>query len=397
VKRNANLTTVPSLAADGMHGLSATPDAALVVMWSTPEGGPPGFVGLGASRLTIGRGEMNNLAIPYDHVASRVHAEVVRRGREFWLVDLGSTNGTFVNGLRVREQVLHDHDVVRIGGTLLRYADTHLAALRAHVPRADAAEPWLGGARMRAIARELSEIAEGADSLLLCGERGTGKARLARLLHERSGRPGAFVAVSARSLSPESFVVPSDVPSAGSSDDVHVARRAHRGTLFLDDFGELPMWAQHALQELIEEPPSVRAADGARERLDLRLVVATRGDLRCLLRERGLGAGLLERLSARVISVPPLRERREDLAGLVRGFLHDSGRDDLTPSCEFIEALSRLALSHNLPELSRLVRGCALSRTSGTLSASDLPMAGGRGDEPTRRTGPSRRVQGLRS
>lgn len=190
---------------------------------------------------------------------------------------------------------------------------------------------------MRAVLSAITRVAPTTASVLLCGETGTGKEVLARKLHELSGRTGAFEVVDCGSLSPN--LIGSELlgHERGAFTGAYESRagafeRADKGTVFLDEIGELPIELQPALLGVLERR-KFRRIGGSREReVDVRIVSATH---RALGAHGGVADGvsfrpdLYFRLAVVRLDVPPLRERREDVRALVTHFAR--GRDPFTP------------------------------------------------------------------
>ncbi|MCA9622993.1 MAG: sigma 54-interacting transcriptional regulator, partial [Myxococcales bacterium] len=190
--------------------------------------------------LVLGRapGE-GGLALPEDHQASRRHARFLRRGRDVSVEDLGSRNGTFVNGERVSRTPLVDRDVVRIGSTLLVF--------RLEDPRQlDVPNELLVGRsqEIRQVRIAVQRYAKSSDTVLVVGETGTGKELVAQALHRVGKRPGELVAVNCAAIQAAlaESVLFGHVAGAftGARGDAEgFFRAAGRGTLLLDEVGDM--------------------------------------------------------------------------------------------------------------------------------------------------------------
>jgi DNA-binding NtrC family response regulator len=180
---------------------------------------------------------------------------------------------------------------------------------------------------MRRVLERAERAARVTSSVLLTGETGVGKSTVARMLHARSPRrAGPFVQVNcagipATLVEGELFGVRRGAFTGADRDRDGLFARAHGGTLLLDEVGELPLESQPKLLDVLETG-RIRPLGGAPDRtVDVRLVAATNRDLQGAVRERTFRADLLFRLDVVRIEVPPLRERKEDLEGLVDQFV----------------------------------------------------------------------------
>jgi transcriptional regulator with AAA-type ATPase domain len=314
--------------------------------------------------LVAGRSAECDIAIPTDGACSRVHLRIVPRGDALQIADLGSRNGTFVDGRRVT-------DPITIGGGVLRFGDT-VAAI---VPRRDELDdatdgPLIGGASLAKVRRVVSLTATTELPLLIAGETGAGKEVVAQWVHALSGRVGQLVAVNCAAL-PESLLegeLFGHVKGAFTG-AIHGRRglvaAAASGTLFLDELGEMPLAVQAKLLRVLEDRV-VRpiGADGsAGEPVDFRVISATNADLTAAIAHGTFRADLYARLAAVAITLPPLRTRIEDLPALIDHLLRRAGvRSTVGPDA--LEALARFAWPHNVRQLDYALRNAsALSPT----------------------------------
>lgn len=332
--------------------------------------------------IRIGSDEDNELRI-VDPSVSRRHAEVRVREDGLQVVDLGSANGTWHAGARLKEAVLPPGSHLRLGDTelILELGTEERTGL---APREDGLGDLVGGSPpMRELFGLLRAVAASPVSVLLLGESGTGKEGAARTLHRLSGRPGSFEVFDAGSTDPE--LIRSDLfghtrgAFTGAVNSREGAfRRAHRGTLFLDEIGELPKDLQSHLLRVIETREVAPVGGDRRQPVDVRLVAATHRDLEAEAGDGRFRLDLYHRLSVVPVRMPALRERLEDLPMLVEHF-----RDSLGLACRFSSgALERMA-AHSWPgnvrELRNLVERCGVLAAGREVTEADLGPSLGRG------------------
>ncbi len=289
---------------------------ALVLAFADQGARKPELRWLPPSGVILGRGSTLFEGGPLvDSKLSREHAALRRHGDGWEINDLGSRNGTWVNGQRLTQpQPIEPGAVIRTGDTLLVFTRCPLA------PSTDGGMPGLVGvsAALRAVRHSIELIAREKATVLTLGETGTGKELVAQAIHDRSGRPGALVSLNCGSitesvLASELFghVRGAFTGATGPRDGLF--RAAEGGTLFLDEVGETPLALQIQLLRALETH-TIRPVGSARDvPVDVRIVAATNRDLTEAVRAGTFRADLFARLSQWQIKTPPLRERREDL------------------------------------------------------------------------------------
>ncbi|MEW5851264.1 MAG: sigma-54 dependent transcriptional regulator [Myxococcota bacterium] len=232
---------------------------------------------------------------------------------------------------------------------------------------------------MHALLRRAAPMAAADASVIILGESGTGKEVLARTLHENSPRRRQpFVAVNVAALPTELLESELFGHVKGAFTGALAARRglmeaAAGGTLFLDEIAEMPLPLQAKLLRALQDGEVRRVGDTQAFSVDVRVICATHRDLRSQV-ERGLfREDLYYRLKVFSLTVPPLRERREDILPLTRVFLELESRANavLTPDAE--RALVQHRWPGNVRELANAVKhGVALS-LGGAITSSHLP------------------------
>ena len=304
------------MADSGVGTEPARPGVVVVATGTTPMAlALPVPVELG--RVVSAEGVKHEIA---DDRMSREHA-VVRRDRGTWAIaDKESRNGTFVNTERIGVEVRRRGDcVVRCGHTVF----VLLEDMRGHdAPRVDAGEQVIGPELARAFV-EIERAAGAGDTLLVHGESGSGKESAARLFHDKGPRRGGpFVAVNCAAI-PEGVAErllfgAKKVAFSGAIDAFGYFQQAAGGTLFLDEIADLDPSVQAKLLRAIETREILPLGASAPAKLDLGIVAASHRELRGAVADRRFRDDLYDRLGRVTVRLPPLRERKVDIARLVQ-------------------------------------------------------------------------------
>jgi DNA-binding NtrC family response regulator len=332
--------------------------------------------------LLIGREPDSSPSLPLRQAqVSRRHAIVAPSERGYGIEDLGSRNGTFVNGRAIKSAELADGDVIRIGSTLLLFQFLDAAAcelVQGPLARTEGASVsrLVGGGHAMTRLREAIKSAPTNVPVLIQGETGVGKELVAEALHEQSERIGPFVPVNCSAL--PSNLVESELfghvrgAFTGAEARKGLYGRAEKGTLFLDEIGDMPVDVQAKLLRALAVG-EVRAVGSDQARtIDVRVVAATNVDLEQAVAAGSFRADLYARLMAHIIVVPKLRARREDVLELARHFLLKTG--DIPISPDAAEALVIHAWPYNVRELEQILAPiAAAAKRRGRLELSDLP------------------------
>ncbi|HEX4784959.1 MAG TPA: sigma 54-interacting transcriptional regulator, partial [Candidatus Sulfotelmatobacter sp.] len=226
---------------------------------------------------------------------------------------------------------------------------------------------------LRRVLQEIETVAPADSAVLICGETGTGKELIARALHNLSSRKSnAFVklncaAIPTGLLESELFGHEKGAFTGAITQRVGRFELAHRGTIFLDEVGEIPLELQPKLLRVLQEREFERLGSTRTIRTDARLIAATNRDLKTMVEEQRFRSDLYYRLNVFPIRVPSLRERKEDIPQLVRHFVKEFSRRnqrviDTIPS-ETMQALVRYHWPGNIRELQNVIeRAVIISR-----------------------------------
>jgi DNA-binding NtrC family response regulator len=343
-------------------------------------------LGRDGHRDLVRHGRVGALSVP-DHEVSRKHL-VVRRQPAGWEVsDLGSKNGILVNGEPTASTTLTDGDIIEAGGTILMFREDGTRTDRV-VDRdltAEAATP----PPFRTVSLDLehrldqlTKIARGTVPVLIRGETGTGKELVAHAIHELSARRGAFVPINCGALprnliESELFGHRRGAFSGANEEREGLVRRAHGGTLFLDEIAELPEESQVALLRVLQEGEvrPVGASDPVK--VDIRIVAATHQDIPARVVDGRFRQDLYARLAGFEMSLPALRDRREDLGSLIAAILPrvtpNPGRITLHRAAA--RALLQYPWPLNVRELEQALRAAVALTDTGELRFDHLSEA----------------------
>jgi sigma-54 specific flagellar transcriptional regulator A len=243
-------------------------------------------------------------------------------------------------------------------------------------------EPIIGDSpAIRSIQSLLERVAPSQATVLITGESGTGKEVVVRQIHRLSGREGAFVAINCGAI-PEQLLESELFGHERGAFTGALTRRigrfelANGGTIFLDEIGDMPMPMQVKLLRVLQERVIERVGGMASIPVDVRVVAATHRDLPELISEGRFREDLYYRLSVFPVEIPPLRERTEDIAPLVREMVervfHRYGvRLDVTPQA--MTVLEHYSWPGNARELANLIERLAVMRPNGQVDADSLP------------------------
>jgi len=320
----------------------------------------------------IGKSPDNDLVLA-DATVSRDHCELIRDSRGYLLRDLGSTNGTLLDGAVIREGYLSAGAVISVGRVELKvrpFAERIdvLPSERERFGELHGQHP-----AMREIFGLLERLAPSDASLLIGGETGTGKDLLARAAHAASPRAeGPFVvvdcgAVVANLIESELFGHEKGAFTGASDTRKGAFELAHKGSLFLDEIGELPLAMQPKLLRALETR-RIRRVGGEREiPVDIRVIAATHRDLKQEVERGHFREDLYFRLAVVPLHLPPLRERRQDIPMIARALLQQltSGSEaELAP--ETMHALCAHDWPGNVRELRNVLeRSALMARAAG--------------------------------
>lgn len=336
--------------------------------------------------VRIGAIEDNDLTIT-DETVSRFHCRIEQDELGYVLRDLGSTNGTYINGVRVKEAYLSHGATISIGQTDLQFFAGH-----EQVEVVPSSKSRLGNiigknVKMRELYAVIEKIAPTGATVVIEGETGTGKEVVAQTIHKLSPRATQSMMVFDCSAVPKNLIE-SELfgHEKGSFTGAIMTRQglfemAHHSTLLIDELGELPIELQPKLLRALEQREIRRVGATRSMKTDVRIIASTNRNLEEEVRAGRFRQDLYYRLSVVRLVLPPLRERTDDIPLLVESFLAEHSYNKLpngsrkctqiTPDA--MELLCKYPWPGNVRELVNAIER-AVSFASGTeIESADLP------------------------
>jgi DNA-binding NtrC family response regulator len=307
-------------------------------------------------RIFVGTSESCEVRA-FDRLVSRRHLALEIDGDHLRVTDLGSTNGTFCGGLRIVEALLDGGELLSFGDASLRVTRRPSSAKR--LPAAARFGRVLGQSpAMRTLYPLCERLALSNVPLVIEGETGTGKELLAEAIHEGGPRANGPFVVFDCTTGPSTLLeailfghergafTGADVARAG------VFERAHGGTLFIDEIGDLDLALQAKLLRAVQKGEVQRLGSAAWIKSDVRVIAATRRDLERAVQEGRFRDDLFFRLAVARIELPALRRRQGDVALLAEAFFRAQGS---AMPAEFVQQYAGYGWPGNVRELANVV------------------------------------------
>ncbi|MCI0445807.1 sigma 54-interacting transcriptional regulator [bacterium] len=349
-----------------------------------------------ATEMIAGSLPENAIYLPFKGI-SRKHFAIVKKKNDWWIRDLGSTNGILINGKKVAEAPLKRGDLIQAGTALIRIESTDeeiqtiepvgnsvtqnealetdkvgMVPLQPSVPMYSFSKlkfpedfvPCHSPAMMEVL-QKINSIRDSDASVLLFGETGTGKEMMARTLHLSSKRSaGPFVAINCAAI-PEDLAE-TELFGIGEKVATNVSQRkgkigaADKGTLFLDELSAFPYDLQAKVLRALQEKSVTPIGENRPISVDFRLVSATNQEPEELIQGQKLREDLYHRLATIEIDLPPLRKRKEDLEILIPALLYQISKTEDKHLAGISKRLMALLINYDYPgnirELTNILR-----------------------------------------
>lgn len=367
--------------------------------------------------IRIGRGGDNDVVLTDsdDSLTSRNHAHIVREKNAYILVDT-SMNGTFVQNERITRTPLVHGLRFRISGYNFSFVEESVSGVRGKETTAEAFDEfaaektmfrspleftcWQSGSlkeRLRnagiitespallELFGDVEEIAKINVPVLVQGEPGTGKEKVAQILHCFSNPRGAFVPLNCSSIPEGIFESELFGSIKGAFHDAAnkpgKLELADNGTLFLDEIGDMGMVLQPKLLRFLEDKQITRLGDTKAKTLNVRVIAATNQDLLSMIGAKSFRDDLYQRLACIKLEIPPLRSRKEDIAPLTGYFLQEFSREHDIEQKMISEASLEVLRNYNWPgnvrELRNILLSAVIRHRGGTIEPEHLPLPSG--------------------
>ncbi len=336
--------------------------------------------------VRIGAMDDNDIVLRDDTV-SRHHCKIIQEDTGYTLVDMRSTNGTFINKVRIREAFLKPGCMIAVGHTQLKF-NAREEEVEIVPSRKDQCGDLIGrNSKMREIYSIIEKISPTATTVVIEGETGTGKEVVAQSIHKLSNRDkGPMIVFDCGAVPPNLIESELFGHEKGSFTGAVMTRQglfemADGGTLFLDELGELPLDLQPKLLRALEQREIRRVGSSKSIKVDVRIIAATNRNLEEEVRGGRFRQDLFYRLSVVRLLLPSLRERPDDIPLLVRHFLktqpYNRGADGTqrvkSVSAACADCFGRYAWPGNVRELVNVMERAVSFCDGDEIQPEDLP------------------------
>ena len=332
--------------------------------------------------VRIGARDDNDIVLR-DNTTSRYHCKIVQEDSGYVLVDLRSTNGTFINGVRIREAYLEPNCTILVGKLELTFnASEEKVAIEPS--SSDRLGHIVGrNKKMRELYAIIERIAPTATTVVIEGETGTGKEVVAQTIHDLSPRKdGNMVIFDCGAVPPNLIESELFGHEKGSFTGATMSRQglfelADGGTLFLDELGELPIDLQPKLLRALEQREVRRVGGSKPIKVDARIIAATNRDLQKEVKAGRFREDLFYRLSVVRLTLPSLRQRTDDIGVLVQHLLNEryadnpSGVTSLSPGA--LACMENYGWPGNVRELVNAIERSLSFCDSNSIQVDNLP------------------------
>ncbi len=337
------------------------------------------------SEIVVGSLPENSIYLPYKGI-SRRHFSLFKKKNSWWIRDLGSKNGTAINGKTVIESAIDHGDMIHAGTLQIRveFSDEEIQSIepfseesmtdesqetdRVGVLRVKDADPIYSftnlvfpedlipckSAPMMEVYQRIHAVSRSDVNVMLVGETGTGKEMMANMIHLSSNRAnGPFVAINCAAI-PEDLAE-TELFGIGEKVATNVNQRkgkmalADKGTLFLDELSAFPYSLQAKILRAVQDKSVTPIGENKSISVNFRLVSATNQEPDELIRDQKLREDLYHRLATVEVDLPPLRERKEDIQVLVPALLYKIAKKEDKRISGISKKMMNLLMAYSYP------------------------------------------------
>jgi DNA-binding NtrC family response regulator len=332
---------------------------------------------VGQDEVLVGTGANCDFSIKDDAV-SKKHFLIQRGKNEFTIADQGSTNGTVLNGNSIKVGGLKPNSIIQIGESYIQFFlyDENEAEYGVSPTEKDYFGSVYGGSyAMRKIFGVLEKVSPTNVTIVLEGATGVGKDVIARAVHANSRRASEpFIVVDCTAISPNLFESELFGHEKGSFTGAESQRRgllevAKGGTIFFDELGELPIEQQPKLLRAIETRSIKRVGGNEEIPIDIRIIAATNRDLETEVKKGNFREDLYFRLSVVKILVPDLKDRSDDIPGIVDHFINNTGK---SLSDDALNLLKYYSWPGNIRELKNVIERAVAFAEGEVIESKDI-------------------------
>lgn len=337
---------------------------------------------LNRNKISIGNTTSNDIVID-DSYVSKHHCKIVKEHDQIWLIDLGSTNGTYIDGEKIEKIELENNTSFMIGKT-----EIALQRLRETEKIKQSNKYELDGmlsasSSMRQIFSLITKVATTNATIFITGESGTGKELVAKSIHNNSNRKAyPFVAINCGAI-PETLIESElfghekgAFTGAGATYK-GVFEQANLGTLFLDEIGEMPLELQTRLLRALETRTIRRIGGNTEIQVNVRIIAATNKKLKEIVRNGNFREDLFYRLFIVPIELPPLCNRENDIMTLAKHFTKMFSIDgtEVRFSRQAIAKLQEYHWPGNIRELKNTIQRAVILKKEKSIRSNDLLLS----------------------
>lgn len=334
---------------------------------------------LNKNRVRLGSAKGSDLVINDEYISGE-HAELRLSSQGWKLIDLGSTNGSYLDGSAITKAYIKPGQTIQLGQTRIEIRD-HLVRKDIQPEKTNQFCGLVGESKsMQLLYSKIKKVAPVEHTVLIQGESGTGKELVARAVHDLSSRKNKpYITINCGAISPnliESELFGHEKGAFTGAQGRHAGafEQANGGSIFLDEIGELPLDLQPKLLRVLENR-TVRRVGGSEElKVDVRVIAATHRDLAQLVKEGKFRQDLYFRLYVLPLDLAPLAQRKDDAVLIAEHFLKQANSTVKKISDQAKERIKAYPWPGNIRELKNVIMRSIIFCEGDTIEPDDLDL-----------------------